>query len=344
MTIEDVARRAKVSTATVSRVLSNSPMVRPKTAEHVRKVIADLNYIANSTARSLSLGKSHLFGVVISDITNPFFPDLVYTFEELAVQYKRGVFFLNTNYSTQRMEDCIQSLLERNVDGIAVMTSEMSEHLIERVRNHGTPIIFLDHPLRGAHFSNITIDYKNGIRYALDHLLMLGHTKIAFISGPNSLNSAVRRRQAFLDILAERSISIDKSWLPVGNHRVSGGQEAMRKILDGKRMPTAIMTSNDLTALGAIAAIYEAGLNVPSDFSVVGFDDIEVSAAIRPSLTTVRVSRAEIATEAFSFLYTASQHEQTFVSKYEIATKLIVRNSTAAPRKESVAGSGRGKR
>jgi DNA-binding LacI/PurR family transcriptional regulator len=331
MTIEDVAKRANVSTATVSRVLSNSPMVRPETAERVRRVIKDVNYIANSNARSLSLGKSHLFGVVISDITNPFFPDLVYTFDELAVQYKRGVFFVNTNYSPQRMESCIQSMLERNVDGIAVMTSEMSEHLIEKVKNHGIPMIFLDHPQRGKQFSNITIDYKNGIQQALDHLLTLGHSKIAFIAGPNDLHSAMRRREAFLETLSERSISIDESWLALGNHRVDGGYAAMRKILQGKRMPTAVMTSNDLTALGAITAIYEAGLRVPSDISVVGFDDIEISASSNPSLTTVRVSRADIATRAFSFLYMASQHTQVLVNEYQIPTELIVRKSTGHP-------------
>jgi DNA-binding LacI/PurR family transcriptional regulator len=333
MTIEDVAKRANVSTATVSRVLSNSPMVRPETAERVKKIIKDVNYIANSNARSLSLGKSHLFGVVISDITNPFFPDLVYTFDELAVQYKRGVFFVNTNYSPQRMESCIQSMLERNVDGIAVMTSEMSEHLIEKVKNHGIPMIFLDHPQRVKQFSNITIDYKQGIQHALDHLLALGHSKIAFIAGPKDLHSAMRRREAFLETLSERSISIDASWLALGNHRVDGGYAAMRKILQGKRMPTAVMTSNDLTALGAITAIYEAGLRVPSDISVVGFDDIEISASFNPSLTTVRVSRADIATRAFSFLYTASQHPQVLVSEYKIPTELIVRKSTGAPLK-----------
>jgi DNA-binding LacI/PurR family transcriptional regulator len=333
MTIEDVAKYANVSTATVSRVLSNSPMVRPETAERVKKVIAELNYIANSTARSLSLGKSHLFGVVISDITNPFFPDLVYTFDELAVQYQRGVFFVNTNYNPQKIETCIRSMLERNVDGIAVMTSEMSPHLIEMLKNHGIPMIFLDHPLPGKQFSNITIDYKAGIQQALDHLLGLGHTRIAYIAGPSSLNSAVRRREAFLETLAERSIPLDKSWLPIGNHRVDGGYSAMRKILQGKRMPTAVMTSNDLTAIGAISAIYEAGLCVPSDFSIVGFDDIEISAAFNPPLTTVRVPRAQIATRAFSFLYNASQHQQTVVTEYEIPTQLIVRKSTGSPKK-----------
>jgi DNA-binding LacI/PurR family transcriptional regulator len=332
MTIEDVAKRAQVSTATVSRVLSNSSLVRPNTAERVQKAITELNYVANSNARGLSLGKSHLFGVVISDITNPFFPDLVYTFDELAVQYQRGVFFLNTNYDPQRMEKCVQSLLERNVDGIAVMTSEMSPHLIERVRHRQIPMIFLDHPLPGKTFSNITIDYRRGVRQALDHLLKLGHTRIAFIAGPDSLNSAVRRREIFLEAAAERSIYIDTNWLPTGNHRVDGGNRAMREILQGKSTPTAIMTSNDLTAIGTISAIYEAGLSVPADFSVVGFDDIEVSASSNPALTTVRVSRAEIATRAFSFLYTASQHQQTLISEYEIHTELIVRNSTDIPK------------
>jgi len=332
MNIRDVAKRAKVSTATVSRVMSGSDVVRPETVERVRKAIDELGYVPNSSARMLSMGRSKLFGVVISDITNPFFPDLIYTFNELAVQHKYRAVFANTNYSPARMEAAIQSLLEQKVEGIAIMTSEMSPHLIRMIADRGIPMVFLDEPISQKNLSNIVVDYKSGMMQAIDHVLALGHKHLAFIGGPQNLRSAVWRQSIFLETLREKGLSMDDSYLATGNHRVDGGYSAMRKILQNQPRPTAVLTSNDLTAIGAIAAIYEAGLHVPNDISIVGYDDIEISGAFNPPLTTVRLSRTEIATRAFFCLYSASNNQTSSPQvEHLIPTSLIIRKSTAPP-------------
>jgi LacI family transcriptional regulator len=330
--IRDVAAQAGVSTATVSRVMRGIDVVRPETAARVRKAIKKLEYVANSSARMLSMGRSNLFGVVISDITNPFFPDLIHTFNELAVQHKYRAVFANTNYNPSRMELCIQSLLEQNVEGIAIMTSEMSPHLIRMVANRGIPMVFLDEPVSQKNLSNIVVDYKSGMEQAIDHLTALGHERIAFIGGPQNLRSAALRQTIFLDAMDNKGIEIDEKYLTTGNHRVDGGYAAMRKILQTQPRPTAVLASNDLTAIGAIAAIYEADLTVPRDISVVGFDDIEISGAFNPPLTTVKLSRTEIATRAFFALYSASNN-QTATPRIEhlIPTALVIRKSTAPP-------------
>jgi LacI family transcriptional regulator len=331
VSIQDVAKRAGVSIATVSRVLSGSAAVRPATVEKVKCAIAELNYVPNSSARSLSSGKGGLFGVIISDITNPFFPDLIHTFDEFAVQYNRQAIFSNTNYSPRRAELCIRNMLERNVEGLAVMTSEMSPHLLDQVRTRGIPVVCLDYDLPECNIGNILVNYSQGIHQALDHLTLLGHKRIGFIAGPGHLASALRRRDAFLESLAEKSVHFEPRWIAGSNHRVDGGYNAMRRILTEQVRPTAILASNDLTAIGAISAIHDAGLQVPRDISVVGFDDIDMSANFVPPLTTVRLSRREIASAAFFYLYAASHADTPLTTEHRIDTQLVIRRSAAGP-------------
>jgi DNA-binding LacI/PurR family transcriptional regulator len=331
MNIRDVARRAEVSTATVSRVMSGSNVVSPATAERVRRVIDEMGYVANSSARTLSMGRSRLFGLLISDITNPFFPDLVYTFNELAVEHRYRAVFANTNYDPARMGASVQGFLEQKVEGIAIMTSEMSQELIAMIADKGIPMVFLDEPEAGTRFNYIEVDYTSGMIEAIEHLTALGHERIAFIGGPQELRSAARRQENFLRALEDRRINIDVNQLTVGNHRVDGGYWAMRRLLEHGRRPTAVLTSNDLTAIGAISAIYEAGLTVPKDISVVGFDDIEISSALNPPLTTVRLSRIEIATRAFFALYSASNRTPAPKGAQVVKTELVIRKSTAPP-------------
>jgi DNA-binding LacI/PurR family transcriptional regulator len=329
MNILEVAHRAGVSTATVSRTINGSNKVAPKTAERVRRAIAALNYYPNTNARALGSGRSRLLGLIISDITNPFFPELVKSFEDVAVKNGLDVIVSNTSYSKERTELCVQRMLERKVDGVAVMTSEMDEHLIERLHSRQIPMVFLDtgEPERGI--SNIVIDYGAGIDDAVEHLVSLGHSIIGFISGPIDLSSARTRREAFLKSLKREKLSTSRRLIEIGNHRIDGGRIAMERLLQVDPRPTAVLASNDLTAIGAIGAIHQHGLRVPEDISIVGFDDIEISAFIYPPLTTVRLSRTEIADRAFHALYTASDRAQFEAAEYTIRPELIVRGTTA---------------
>jgi DNA-binding LacI/PurR family transcriptional regulator len=329
MNIQEVAKRAAVSTATVSRTMNGSDKVAPETAERVRRAIEDLNYYPNTNARALGSGRSRLYGLIISDITNPFFPELVRSFEDVAVAHGQEVVVANTGYDPERTERCVQRMLERNVDGVAIMTSEMGKHLVERLSSRRIPMVFLDTGAPGVAASNILIEYSLGIDAAVGHLASLGHELIAFISGPISLASARMRRDAFLESLKRNGIAIHKRLVQEGNHRIDGGRLAMERLLAEKVKPTAILASNDLTAVGAIGTIHQHGLDVPRDFSIIGFDDIEISAFIYPPLTTVRLSRTEIAERAFRALYAASQERNAQGREYQIRPELIIRQSTA---------------
>jgi DNA-binding LacI/PurR family transcriptional regulator len=218
-------------------------------------------------------------------------------------------------------------MLQRKVDGVAIMTSEMDEHLITEFQSREIPLVFLDTGTVRALASNILVDYAAGVRAAVDHVAELGHTELAFIAGPATLRSARIRREAFAEFVHERGFG--KAAIEQGNHQVDGGHDAMARLLSGKRHPTAVLSSNDMTAIGALGAIHECGLRVPEDISIVGFDDIALSAFTQPALTTVRLSREEIARLAFRALYRQRQDRREG-GEFIVRPTLVVRSSTGA--------------
>lgn len=334
MNIREVAKRAGVSTATVSRVVNGTVPVSVHTERRVRSAIKALGYYPNSHARTLGSGKSHMYGLIISDITNPFFPDIAKGFERIAVEHGQELLIANTDYQPQRMQVCVRRMLERKVDGVAIMTSEMDPKLIQLLNKRGIPIVFLDTGKVGRMTSNIFIDYDIGIEQAIGHLVSLGHERIAFVSGPPTLASAQTRKDAFLRSLKNRGIKARTEYMRTGNHQIDGGQSAMAHLLKTSILPSAVLASNDLTAIGVVGSIHAAGLRVPEDISVVGFDDIDLSQYLQPPLTTVRVPRTEIASRAFTALYAASHKGADQGIEYQIATELVVRQSTG-PAKSS---------
>ncbi len=335
-----VARRARVSTATVSRVINGTAFVAPATAERVRSAIDVLNFYPDVNARTLGSGRSGLYGLIISDITNPYFPELVKAFEDIAVEHRQEILIANTNYDPKRMENCVVRMLQRKVDGVAIMTSEMDDRLIKTFAQRQIPLVFMDAPVSGPRVSVVRVDYEAGVKAAMEHLFTLQHKDIAFISGPLTLASAALRAKAFRQAMEQHGVTGDPLWLQEGDHRVEGGAHAMRRILESdgsgrkntkKRLPTAVLASNDLTAIGAMVAIHEAGLRIPQDISVIGFDGIELSAYTQPALTTLVVPRRELAALAFRSLL---QHKDGPAQglphrEHVIEPKLVIRASTA---------------
>jgi DNA-binding LacI/PurR family transcriptional regulator len=327
MDIKKVAERAKVSTATVSRTINGSAMVSQSTADRVWKAIRELNYHPNFHARTLSSGRSHIFGLIISDITNPFFPDLVKGFESVAIDHEYEVIVTNTEYDPVRTKHCVKRLLQRKVDGIAIMTSEMDTAMVHEMQRSGVPLVTLDTGTVGKLSSNICIDYAEGIRRALQHLKALGHKRIGFIRGPQRLKSAQARFRSYLQIAEELQLETSSTLIADGEHTIDGGVNAALNLLP--ECPTALLASNDLSAIGALQALHMRNVKVPEEISVVGFDDISFAQFTHPPLTTVRVLRSDIAKCAFQALSdslrTGAGHE------YHVRTELVVRQSTAPP-------------
>ena len=335
MSIREVARRAKVSIATVSRTLNNPSAVDSQTAERVRKAVEELRYYPDSQARSLVSGRSRILGLVVSDITNPFFPELVKGFEDIAIERGYEIMVGSTGYQSERMAVCVRRLLERKVEGVAIMTSEMDQHLIDLLVSRKIPTVFLDVGTVHQFINNIQVDYATGINQAVEHLLDLGHHRIGFISGPLVLKSALIRRAAFLECLTRTGILEDEELVAEGNHTIEGGLEAMTRLLESRNPPTAVLASNDLTAIGAMRAVRRKGWIVPRDVSVIGFDDIHFAEFVEPPLTTIALSRRELAEKAIHALL---QHLDPLLPKksshgaeYGVTSALVVRQSTAVP-------------
>jgi len=331
MNISAVAKRARVSTATVSRVINGTAIVSPETTKRVREAIEALNFYPDSNARTLGTGRSGLYGLIISDITNPYFPELVKAFEDIAVEHGQDVLIANTDYDPKRMELCVIRMLQRKVDGVAIMTSEMDDRLIKKFSHRQIPTVFMDTPKEIRGVSTVRVDYAAGVKLAMEHLFSLNHRRIAFISGPVALSSANVRAEAFLRSMRLHGLKVDPNLMQQGNHRVEGGHAAMLRILRTGELPTAVFASNDLTAIGAMGAIHERGIRIPGEISVIGFDDIELSAYTQPALTTLHVPRRELAALAFMSLLHGRDlfaRQPAVKREHVIKPKLVVRRST----------------
>ena len=329
--IHAVARLANVSIATVSRTINKVPTVDPKMAKRVWEAIRKLDYFPNTQARALVSGRSRLLGLIISEITNPFFPELIQGFEDVAVEAGYEVLVSSTNYEPERMSLCIRRMLERKADAVAVMTFGIEEPLLDQLAARNIPLVFIDVGPDRPGISVVKVDYHRGIRQGVQHLAALGHREIAFVSGPPRLHSAQSRLVAFERSIQECGIAVQAEYLLDGNHTMEGGIAAAERLLSGRKMPTAVMCSNDMTAIGVLHRLYRAGVRVPQDVSLIGFDDIHMAEMMIPPLTSIQMSRLKIARAAVSALR-AHVEETSPEREYRIKTDLIVRESTAFPR------------
>ncbi|MFZ0759418.1 MAG: LacI family DNA-binding transcriptional regulator [Candidatus Sulfotelmatobacter sp.] len=329
MDIREIARRAKVSTATVSRAINRVPTVDPQLAKRVWKVVDELGYYPNTQARALVSGRSRIFGLIVSEITNPFFPEIVQTFENLAVENNYEILLTSTVHDPKRMESSVRRMIERRVDGVAILTFGMEEALIDHLRFRKVPLVFVDVGPDVPGIANIRINYQNGIRQAVQHLAALRHTRIAFVTGPLHLKSALARREAFKTSMTE--IGLSPELIVVGDHRMEGGMQALLELHGMSNRPTAVLCSNDMTAIGVMREAYDHNIRIPEDISVVGFDDIRLAEFTIPPLTTVQMSQHELAKIAFQALLNEVECEPSSHQhhKYELTTSLVLRRSTA---------------
>ncbi len=330
--IRDVAKHARVSIATVSRTINRVPTVDKQLAERVWKAIEELNYFPNTQARALVSGRTRLLGLLISEITNPFFPELIEGFEEIAVAHGYEILIGSTNYDLARMTTCIRRMLERHVEGVAVMTFGIEQPLLEELSSRDIPMVFVDSGPASPLVRALIVDYRKGIREGVQHLAALGHRKISFISGPLRQGSAELRKAAFIDSMEEFGVLPRPEWLVEGDHTLEGGMRAMERLLALRELPTAIMCSNDMTAIGALRVLAASHLKVPEDMSVIGFDDVHLAEFVYPPLTTVRMSRRDLARGAFESLRSVAENIDPVPERHRIIpTRLIVRQSTGHP-------------
>ena len=332
MRIKDVANEAGVSTATVSHVINETKYVAEETKKKVRDAIGKLNFYPNAHARSLASGKSNIIGLLVSDITNPFFPELVKSIEAAAFERGYNVILFNTNYDAKRAADYVRRLIELKVAGVALMTAELDPNLIDELAAKEVRVVFNDLGIVGQHMSNIVLDYSAGIEEAVRHLVSLGHENIVHISGSSRIRSGIIRRDAFINAMKKHFPNKKKTLVFEGDFRFESGQLAASEILNLKELPTAVVIANDMMALGAMQEFKSAGLQIPKDISIVGFDDIAFAALSDPPLTTICSPRVEMGRRAVEALITTIKMPTEPGVEIKIPTYLINRKSTAPPK------------
>jgi len=331
--IRAVAKRAGVSIATVSRAMNGITTVDVELAKRVMRAAEELNYTPNTQARALVSGRSGMIGLIVSEITNPFFPELIQSFEDSAVKRGYEILIGSTNYSAERMMQCVRRMVERMVEGVAVMTFGMDEDLVQQMVERRIPVVSIGpkNNLEGA--SSLQVDFRRGLHEAVQHLAVIGHRKIAFISGPLSLDSARQRQKAFHEAMSSISTPVPPQFVIEGDHTMEGGFAGAEKLLSLKEKPTAIVCSNDMTAIGVLHAVSGRGLRVPDDISIIGFDDIHMAQFTVPPLTTIRMACSDLATAALdALLHDTSEPTRKFEATRMIPTRLIVRQTSGYPR------------
>lgn len=331
MRLKDVARTAGVSTATVSHVINNTKYVSDATREKVVRAIKQCNYYTNAHARSLASGRSNIIGLLVSDISNPFFPELVKSIEDAAFECGYNVILVNTNYDAARAADYVRRFIELKVAGVVLMTTELDAQLISELAGKKVPVVLHNVGTTGDYMSDVRVDYASGIEEAVQHLVELGHKRIAHIAGPAQFRSARIRREAFLDSFARHLPGAPTPPIYDGDFKFAGGRQAAMELLAVKPLSTAVVIANDLMALGAMHEFREAGLEIPKDISVIGFDDITFAALSQPPLTTVCSPRAEIGRKAIEALMATIRQSGASGEEVQVKTFLVLRGTTAPP-------------
>jgi LacI family transcriptional regulator len=331
--IRTVAALAKVSIATVSRTINGSPAVSERLSKRVWQAIEQLNYFPNTHARSLVSGRSRFLGIIVENITNPFFPELIQSFEEIAVAHGYEILVSSSNSDPVILANCVRRMLERKVEGVAVLSFGAEEPVLDQLVHHDVPMVLAEFRLDDPKVSTILMDYNTGIRAAINHLAELGHRRIAFLAGPHTLHSAITRENDFRAAMEAAGLAIQKKWIIECDHTAKGGVAGYGKLQALATRPTAIVCSNDMTAIGVLRAAYMKGLRVPQDLSVIGLDDIDFAEFTLPPLTTIRLSRSDLAHAAFEALRQQAEdpNNPNMQREFLVSTSLVIRSSTAPP-------------
>jgi LacI family transcriptional regulator len=330
-TIRDVAERAGVSTTTVSHVINGTRKVEPLTSARVEAAIDELGYRPNALARSMRRGRTHTVGLVIPDIANPFFGDLARSVEDHMFEAGYSAIICNSDGDLAKEARYLDVLLSKQVDGLLlVAASQPSEGLIELVER-GTPTIVVDRELGHLSVSQVLVANRQGGYLAGQHLLELGHRDIGVIAGPGGLGTSARRLEGFEAVLADAGVALPATRVFRGDFRAASGRAAMDGWLHSGRAPTAVFAENDLMAIGALSAAHAAGVPVPSEISVVGFDGIAFGADVTPPLTTVSQSIEDMASAAIELLFERIHDGGAAPRSVELPVTLTVRGSSAPP-------------
>ena len=320
VTIKDIAKAADVSVTTVSRVLNDKPDVSPNTRENVLEKINELGYKPNSIARGLALQKTNTLGLIIPDISNPFFPDM-------ANQKGYSVIFCNTDNEQKKEKEAIELMKEKQVDGILLSLSTTNEKELKNLRQVEYPIVQIDRKIPNINYPSITIDNVKSAYTATKFLIENGHKKIAHITGDLETITGYQRLKGFTKAISEKKIKLNNSYIKNGDYSKRSGYNNMLALLKSNNPPSAVFIANDLMAVGAYQAVFEMNLSIPEDISIIGHDNIDVTKLVNPTLTTMAQPKYKLGKKAVQLLIAEIESNELSNEEIILNTNLINRNS-----------------
>ena len=334
VTIRDVARVAKVHPGTVSRALNEETraLVNEETADRVLRAAEQLGYLPNRIARGLKTNRSYTIGVLIPDITNPLFPPILRGIEDRLDAAGYTMLVVNTDNDRDRERSLLEAMRARQVDGFISATARLDRELLADVAAGGTPLVLVNRSLEDGSVPAVTVNDRQGIRLAVEHVAALGHTRIGHVAGPQNISTGHRRHLGFAEAMRAVGLRAPKRHVRMSKwFTEEEGARVCAELLDAAPELTAIVAANDLLAIGCYDTLEARGLSCPEDISIVGFNDMPFVDRLRPSLTSVRVPQREIGTVAADMLLELLVDGGQPAREILLEPTLIVRGSTAAP-------------
>ncbi len=330
-TLKDVAELAGVDVSTASRVLNGASFrVRENTRQKVLAAARQLGYQPNALARSLRVGKTNMFALIIPDITNPFFAELSKGAEDATASYGYSLIICNTEDRPEPEEEYIRALRERQIDGFLVATAHNGGTSARKLIEANYPLVLVNRRMRGVRTGYVVADDASGAKDAVNYLIQLGHRRIAHISGYLHADTARRRLDAYVSTMTSHGLAQETRDLTVeSDFTFKGGQDAMTALLELPERPTAVFVANDVMALGAMTITQARGIRVPDDISIVGFNDIALAQYSYPRLTTVRTPSYEMGALAAQMLLKRVKGEDANPPGIVMRSELVIRDSTA---------------
>jgi LacI family repressor for deo operon, udp, cdd, tsx, nupC, and nupG len=335
VSIKDIARAADVSHSTVSRALSDSPLVSAETKARIQRLAREMGYSPDAQARSLVMGRTQTLGVVVTTIADPFIAEVVQAIEITAYEHGYSVILASSSAEPEREIAAVETLQSKRVEGVIVTSSRVGALYQEHLDRLGVPVVLINsHSEHGGPYTfSIAIDDRHGGHAASQHLIQLGHRRIAYVRGPAGNSDDLGRLGGYRQALAKAGLTSDSTLIVPGTGRADGGERALFTLMSLDEPPTAVFCYNDMTATGVLRAARQSGIAVPQDLAVVGFDDIPFASYIQPPLTTIAQPKPKMGQKAVEMVLALTAPNRPgshAISNVVMKGRLIVRESSGA--------------
>jgi len=328
--IKEVAKLANTSITTVSRVINNTGYVKQETKERVLESIKELGY--RPLERSVMSKDTKIIGLIVPDIENPFFGKIARYISKIANKFNYNILLFNFEAAENKKDIYLMDLIENRVDGLIYASSHRCKYVINAAKSKNIPIVVLDREIKNGEINSVAINNNYGAFIATEHLIKQGNKHIAYIGGAVDMEISNKRKEGYIRAMKENNMSINENYISYGNYKMQSGFECMEKLFKDNPEITAVLAANDLMAIGALNYLHKHGINVPKDISVVGFDNIELSSNMVPSLSTVEYPIERLSEIVFDLIIGQIKDKDKNIELVTLLPKLIERESSSYER------------